>query len=166
MTGLTELPPLRRLGPGGHDQRERYDAYEVFDAPEGLGLVPEFEYVKQRTSKPLKVPCPGPFTLAGRIKPGKIYADRMEVADRFAEIVNKELKALVDAGVNFIQLDEPSYAVHKNAPRAFVDLFNKTVEGVDARISLHLCFGNYIGRPVAHRTYAPHLPRNPRRQYG
>ena len=158
LTGLNELPPMRKLGPGGHDQRERYDAFEVFRAPEGLGLVAEYEYVKTRTKTPLKVPCPGPFTLAGRIMPGKIYKDRMEVADRFAEIINEELKALVDAGVDFIQLDEPSYVVHKNAPQEFVELFNKTVKGIDARISLHLCFGNYIGRPVAHRTYAPILP--------
>ena len=158
LTGLTKLPPLRRMGPGGHDQRERYDAYEVFDAPEGMGLVEEYEYVKTRTNTPLKVPCPGPYTLAGRIMPGKIYKDRMEVSERFAEIINRELKALVDAGVDFIQLDEPSYAVHKRTPKAFVDLFNKAVEGVDAKISLHLCFGNYIGRPVAHRIYEPIFP--------
>ncbi|MEM8488231.1 MAG: methionine synthase [Bacteroidota bacterium] len=158
LSGLTPLAPLRKLGPGGHDQRERYDAYEAFDAPNGLGLVEEFEYVKTRTNSQLKVPCPGPYTLAGRIMPGKIYKDRMEVSERFAEIINRELKALVDAGVEFIQLDEPSYAVHKRTPKAFVDLFNKTVEGVDARISLHLCFGNYIGRPVAHRIYEPIFP--------
>ena len=158
LTGLSELPPLRKLGPGGHDQRERYDAYETFDAPDGLGLVEEYEYVKTRTNTPLKVPCPGPYTLAGRIMPGKIYKDRMEVSERFAEIINRELKALVDAGVDFIQLDEPSYAVHKRTPKAFVDLFNKAVDGVDAKISLHLCFGNYIGRPVAHRIYEPIFP--------
>jgi len=158
LTGLSELAPLRRLGPGGHDQRERYEACEPFDAPEGLGLVPEFAYVRTRTKRPLKVPCPGPYTLAGRIMPGSVYADRMAVAQRFAEIINAELKTLVAAGVDFIQLDEPSYAVHKHAPKAFVDLFNRTVEGVDARIGLHLCFGNYIGRPVAHRTYAPLFP--------
>ena len=158
LSGLTKLPPLRRMGPGGHDQRERYDAYEAFDAPDGLGLVKEYEYVKARTSTPLKMPCPGPYTLAGRIKPGTIYKDRMEVANEFAGIINKELKALEAAGVTFIQLDEPSYAVHKHSPKAFVDLFNKTVEGLDSRISLHLCFGNYIGRPVAHRIYAPIFP--------
>ena len=158
LSGLNKLPPLRRMGPGGHDQRERYEAYEAFDAPEGMGLVKEYEYVKGRTSTPLKMPCPGPYTLAGRIMPGSVYKDRMEVANRFAEIINKELKALEAAGVNFIQLDEPSYAVHKHSPKAFVDLFNKTVEGLSSRISLHLCFGNYIGRPVAHRIYAPIFP--------
>ena len=158
LTGLRDVPAQRKLGPGGHDQREKLEALEPFDAPEGLGLVPEFEYVKTRTALPLKVPCPGPFTLAGRIQPGALYPDRMAVADRFSEIINRELKSLVAAGVNFIQMDEPSYAVHKDDPQRFVRLFNKTVEGVDARIGLHLCFGNYIGRPVAHRTYAPIFP--------
>lgn len=158
LTGLSTLPALRKLGPGGHDQRERLEAYEPFDAPDGLGLLPEFEYLRTRTRTPIKMPCPGPYTLAGRIMPGSIYKSRMEVADRFAEIINKELKVLVAAGVDFIQLDEPSYAVHKHSPKAFVDLFNKTVEGVDAKISLHLCFGNYIGRPVAHRIYEPLFP--------
>ena len=158
LTGLNELPPLRRLGPGGHDQRERYEAYEAFDAPEGLGLIAEYEYVKGRTSSRLKVPCPGPYTLAGRIMPGAMYASRMDVANRFAELINKELKTLVAAGVDFIQLDEPSHVVHKHSAKEFVQLFNKTVEGVNARISVHFCFGNYIGRPVAHRTYEPIFP--------
>lgn len=158
LTGLKAAPPMRRLGPGGHDQRERYDAIEAFDAPEGLGLVSEYDYVRTRTRHALKAPCPGPYTLAGRITTGGLYRDRMAVSERFAEIINAELKALVAAGAAFIQLDEPSYAVHKHSPKAFVDLFNRTVEGVDARIGLHLCFGNYIGRPVAHRVYAPLFP--------
>ena len=158
LSGLSALEPLRRLGPGGHDQRERYEALEPFDAPDGLGLVPEFLYASTRASRPVKATCPGPYTLAGRIQTGGIYPDRMAVSERFAEIINTELKAVVQAGATFIQLDEPSYAVHKHSPRAFVNLFNGCVDGVDAEIGLHLCFGNYIGRPVAHRTYAPLFP--------
>ena len=158
LSGLSALPPLRRLGPGGHDQRERYKALARFEAPKGLGVVAEYVYARSRTVRPLKVPCPGPYTLAGRIMPGRLYPDRMAVAHDFAQIINKELKAVVVAGASFIQLDEPSYAVHKHSPSAFVALFNKAIEGVDARIGLHLCFGNYIGRPVAHRVYAPLFP--------
>ena len=158
LTGLEALPPLRKVGPGGHDQRERYNAVEEFDAPDGLGVVDEYEYVKTRTNTALKMPVPGPFTLAGRIMPGRLYKDRMAVSHRFAELINKELKALVAAGVDFIQLDEPSYAVHKKNSKPFFDLLQQTIEGVDARISLHLCFGNYIGRPVAHRIYEPIFP--------
>lgn len=158
LTGLREVPPQRRLGPAGHDQRERYDAVERLRAPEGLGLVDEYTYVRERTARPVKVPCPGPFTLAGRIVPGRIYGDRMEAAYAFSDLVRDELHALVEAGVDFIQLDEPSYAVHPDDPQAFVDLFNTTVEGIEARIGLHLCFGNFVGRPVAHRTYEPLFP--------
>lgn len=158
LTGLEELSTVRKLGPTGHDQRERYDPHEPIQAPDGLGIVEEYEYVSQRTAHALKVPCPGPFTLAGRIQTGTVYANRMEVAHAFAEMINEELKALVDAGAEFIQLDEPSYAVHPDDPEAFVRLFNETVSGVDSRIGLHLCFGNFVGRPVAHRTYMPLFP--------
>ncbi len=158
MTGLTELPPQRKLGVGGHDQRESYLAVEPVLAPNGMGLVEEYKYARNRTNRPLKVPCPGPYTLAGRIKPGSVYKDRMDVGHALAEIVNAELKAVVAAGADFIQLDEPSYAVHATSPRDFVELFNKSIEGVNAKISVHLCFGNYVGRPVAKRRYHPLFP--------
>lgn len=158
MTGLEEQSARRRTGVAGHDQRESYVAVEPLASPNGLGLLEEFEYARTRTQVPLKVPCPGPFTLAGRIKPGSIYKNRIEVAYALAEIINQELKRLVAAGVDFIQLDEPSYAVHSSTPEEFVRLFNTAVEGVNAKISIHMCFGNFVGRPVAKRTYHPLFP--------
>ncbi|HMO59281.1 MAG TPA: methionine synthase [Roseiflexaceae bacterium] len=158
LTGLRELPPRRVVGVAGHDQRESYEAIEQLRAPGGLGLVDEYNYVRSRTTHAIKMPCAGAYTLAGRIKPGAVYSDRMAVAYEMAGIINAELKALVAAGSDFIQIDEPSYAVHPNAPREFVDLFNATVAGVEAKIGLHLCFGNYVGRPVAKRSYRPLFP--------
>lgn len=158
LTGLAELPPRRKIGVIGHDQRESYEALEPVAAPHGLGLVAEYEYVRQRTRRPVMMPCAGPYTLAGRIKPGGVYGNRLEVAQALAGIVNAELKALIAAGATIIQIDEPSYAVHPDAPREFVDLFNATVAGVDATIGLHLCFGNFVGRPVARRSYRPLFP--------
>lgn len=159
LQGLRAQPAERKIGPAGHDQRERLEAIAPVTAPDGLGLVLEFRYVRKRTTHPVKVPCPGPFTLAGRIiVPGPHYENRMETAYAFSEIINAELRRLVDEGADFIQLDEPSYAVHPDAPAEFVKLFNKTVEGVEARVGLHLCFGNFVGRPVAHRTYRPLFP--------
>jgi 5-methyltetrahydropteroyltriglutamate--homocysteine methyltransferase len=158
MAGLRELPARRQVGVAGHDQRESYEAIEPISAPAGLGLVEEYRYVRTRTSRAIKMPCAGAYTLAGRIKPGTVYKDRMEIAHALAAIVNRELRALVEAGADFIQIDEPSYAVHPDAPRTFVELFNATVAGVDAKIGLHLCFGNYVGRPVAKRSYRPLFP--------
>ena len=48
------------------------------------------------------MPCAGAYTLAGRIKPGVIYRDRMEIAHALAAIINTELKALVAAGAEVI----------------------------------------------------------------
>lgn len=158
MTGIEPVAAARRTGVGGHDQREKYVAVGTLDAPNGLGLLNEYHYLRQRTDKPIKMPIPGPYTLSGRIEPGSIYKDRFDVAYGLAEVVNRELKSLVEAGVTFIQMDEPSYAVHSSTPAAFVDLFNRAVEGVNAKISMHLCFGNYLGRPVAKRTYRPLIP--------
>jgi 5-methyltetrahydropteroyltriglutamate--homocysteine methyltransferase len=158
MTGLRQLPPPRQIGVAGHDQRESYEAVEPIAAPNGLGLLAEYRYVRTRTKSPIKMPCAGAYTLAGRIKPGAVYKDRMDVAQALATIVNVELKALVAEGADFIQIDEPSYSVHPDAPHAFVDLFNATVAGVHAKIGLHLCFGNYVGRPVAKRSYRPLFP--------
>jgi 5-methyltetrahydropteroyltriglutamate--homocysteine methyltransferase len=41
-----------------------------------------------------------------------------------------------------------------------VDIFNRTVEpvGGKCRLSTHLCFGNYKGRAVGPRRYAPMFP--------
>lgn len=158
ITGIESREQHRKSGVGGHDQREKYLAVEALGAPDGLGLREEYAYVKTRTNLPIKMPIPGPFTLSGRIDGGSIYADRMAVAWALSDLVNAELKALVAAGVRFIQMDEPSMAVHSSTPEEFVQLFNQTVEGVDAYISMHLCFGNYLGRPVAKRTYRPLLP--------
>ncbi len=160
MTGLRALPARRRVGVTSHDQRESYIAEAAIDAPLGLGLLEEWNYVRTRTHKPIKMTCPGPYTLAGRIQPGSAYGDRIEVAYRLAEIIHAELCKLVDAGVTFIQLDEPSYAVHslRNSPGEFVKLFNATVHEVKAKIGVHLCFGNFVGRPVAKRVYRPLFP--------
>jgi 5-methyltetrahydropteroyltriglutamate--homocysteine methyltransferase len=158
MTGLAEMPPRRKMGVVGHDQRESYQAAEAIQAPNGLGLLEEYEYLKKRTTRRIKMPLPGPYTLAGRIKPGAIYKDRLEVAYALSEIINREMKTLVAAGADFIQIDEPSMAVHAHSPKAFVDLFNAAVAGVDAKIGVHLCFGNFVGRPVAKRQYHPIFP--------
>jgi 5-methyltetrahydropteroyltriglutamate--homocysteine methyltransferase len=158
MTGLRELPMRRKLGIPGHDQREGYEVLEPVAAPNGLGLVAEYEYLKKRTSHRIKMPCAGPYTLAGRLKPGRVYKDRMEIAYALSDLVNAELKALVAAGADFIQLDEPSVAVHASSPEEFVRLFNRTVDGVNAKIGVHLCFGNFVGRPVAKRNYHPIFP--------
>jgi 5-methyltetrahydropteroyltriglutamate--homocysteine methyltransferase len=161
VTGVRALPSDRRLGAGGHDQQHRFEVLEAITAPDGLGVVAEFRYASGRTRRPLKVTLPGPYTLSGRLRtgPGEVYADRDAAAQAFVPILRAELKGLVAAGARHIQIDDPSPAIHPDAPSDFAALFNAAVEPIvgKVRIGAHLCFGNYLGRPLARRTYRPVL---------
>ncbi len=156
--GLEPLRRARHLGAPAHDQRDRYRCVASLSAPDGLGTVTEYHRLKEYAETPVKMPVPGPFTLAGCIEGGDVYADRNAVAEALIPIINAELKALVAAGVDFLQLDEPSFACHPDAPDYFLDVVARAVEGVDAYISMHMCFGNYRARAVGHRSYRPLFP--------
>jgi 5-methyltetrahydropteroyltriglutamate--homocysteine methyltransferase len=161
VTGVRALPPARRLGAGAHDQQHRFEVLEPIAAPDGLGVVAEYRYAVTRATRPLKVTLPGPYTLSGRLTygPGHVYTTRNDAAEAFVPILRAELDGLVAAGADFIQIDEPSPAIHPEAPADFSALFNAAVASVvgRARLGAHLCFGNYLGRPLARRTYRPVL---------
>ncbi len=159
-----ESQPPRRFGPPGHDQRGKHAVTGDLRAPRGLGVVDEFKRLKRLapSGPALKASVPGPYTLSGRLQPGGRYADRWAVAEALMPLVRAELEAVAAAGCREICVDEPSMScyAHKEDVRRFVDLFNRTLEPVvgKARLSTHLCFGNFKGRAVAPRRYAPMFP--------
>jgi 5-methyltetrahydropteroyltriglutamate--homocysteine methyltransferase len=159
LTGIRPLLPERRLGAIGHDQQHRFEVLAPIAAPAGLGVVAEFEFARTRTDGPLKVTIPGPYTLSGRLATGDVYPDRIAAAWAFVPLVNAEVRALEAAGARSIQVDEPSPAIHPEAPVDFDELFNAAIGGLgpDVRVAAHLCFGNYMGRPLARRSYRPVL---------
>jgi 5-methyltetrahydropteroyltriglutamate--homocysteine methyltransferase len=154
----------RRFGPPAHDQRGKYPVTGTIVSQHGLGAVAEFK-VLQNVAPPgptLKASVPGPYTLSGRIEPGGAYPSRWEVTDALIPIVRAELEQLVQAGCNEITLDEPSMSCYgyREDPYHFVKIFTDTVQSIvgRCRLSTHLCFGNYKGRAVAPRRYAPLFP--------
>jgi 5-methyltetrahydropteroyltriglutamate--homocysteine methyltransferase len=161
LTGVRPLPSDRQLGAGGHDQQHRFEVIEPIAAPDGLGVVEEYRFARTRTQRPLKVTLPGPYTLSGRLSygPGQVYAQRDDAAEAFVPLLRAELEGLAAAGATFIQIDDPSPAIHPDAPSDFAALFNAAVAPVVGKVRLgaHLCFGNYLGRPLARRTYRPVL---------
>lgn len=155
----------RKFGPPAHDQRGKHSIVEALTAPNGLGAVEEFNRLKKLApaGPVLKASIPGPYTLSGRMIPdGKIYKDRFDITEAILPFVNNELKKLVEAGCTEITIDEPSMScyAYKEDTKRFVDIFNRTLEGVvgKARLSTHLCFGNFKGRPVGYRKLHPMLP--------
>src|SRR5262245_47451078 len=129
--GIEPLPVRRKAGPWGYDQQTRYEATGRIDTPPGgLGIVKEFEYLKAHTTRRTKATCAGPLTFGSRIHPGKMYKGVVDVAERFAEVINAELKALVETGADFIQLDEPARGNVSGEEMA--RLYNLATDGVRA----------------------------------
>ena len=165
LEGLNPTPlSARRFGPPAHDQRGKYEVTGRLCSKHGLGTVAEFRRLQEvaRPGPVLKASVPGPYTLSGRIAPGGIYRTRWDVTEALIPTVRDELEQLVEAGCREITLDEPSMScyAHREDPRRFVDIFSETVRPIAGRcrLSTHLCFGNYKGRAVGPRRYAPLFP--------
>jgi Cobalamin-independent synthase, Catalytic domain len=113
---------------------------------------------RDHTAKPTKVTCTGPTTFAAGTTITAGYRDQKELAWDFVGIVNQELKALVEAGAGFIQVDEPAFSdIHQDG-RELAAIFNAAVEGVNAKLAMHICFGNHHGRPLVKRTFRKLFP--------
>jgi 5-methyltetrahydropteroyltriglutamate--homocysteine methyltransferase len=155
---------LRKFGPAAHDQRGKNSIIDTLSAPDGLGAVKEYTRLKKLAPKGpvLKASIPGPYTLSGRLLPNEKYKDRYAITEALLPFVKKELEDLVAAGCTEITVDEPSMScyAYKEDTKRFVDIFNRTVKNVvgKCRLSTHLCFGNFKGRPVGYRSLAPMLP--------
>jgi 5-methyltetrahydropteroyltriglutamate--homocysteine methyltransferase len=155
--GIQALPARRRVGPWGYDQQTRYEAVGRIEAPPGgLGIIKEFEYLKAHTIKHTKATCAGPLTFGSRIHPAEVYRGVVDVAERFADVINEELKGLAAAGADFIQIDEPARG--NVSGQEMARLFNRATEGVKAKLAFHICFGNRHGRARFNRSYRPYFP--------
>ena len=67
--------------------------------------------------------------------------------------MNLELKALVKAGARLIQIDEPYYSGFPEDLSWAVKVLNTLVDGVDAKIAVHICYGNRYGKPSWEGSY-------------
>jgi len=159
LSGLRTLEPPRKIGPPLYDSVALHEVVEKVDAPRGFGLVEEFTFARKHTDKPLKVCCAGPVTIATPLRIRSGYKSSEELLWDLARLVNKELQAVVTAGADYIQIDEPNTETHLvRDPKTTLELFNACVEGVKAKVALHICFGNLRGRPRNSRQYAPLFP--------
>jgi 5-methyltetrahydropteroyltriglutamate--homocysteine methyltransferase len=165
LDGLERIPPARRVGVPGYDMAPHFRSLEAVAAPNGLGLVSDFELLKRHApGRALKVALPGPMTFAIGIDPSGPYeADAdgpVKLLDDLAALVNDELRALAAAGADYLQLDEPGFAEpayglpHGDAAA----VINRALDGVSGRLAVHVCFGNNAGRPAYDRGMARLFP--------
>jgi 5-methyltetrahydropteroyltriglutamate--homocysteine methyltransferase len=149
ITGIRPLPAARRLGQPLWDTNTPFEVTESISAPEGLGIVEEFKLARSLTSKRLKATVPGPYTLLVPLRLGGGYKDKETLLADLVGIVNAECRALVDAGADFIQIDEPHGGMYAGSAPRFDQGVNLAVEGVEAKVAVHVCFGNLYGRPFS-----------------
>ena len=148
--------------------------------------VEEAKFLKAHTTRQTKVPIPGPYLLTRSSwfegLSEKDYPTREDLARDIVRILRRECEALKRAGVDFIQLDEPSISqvvYGDEAEQTFmcaalgsrsdpadelefaVRLVNETVEGIDGvKFGVHVCRGNWSRKEdvLLSGNYGPLLP--------
>ena len=117
-----------------------------------LGVVGDYRFLCAFTERDTKFCITGPHCLAKRIR-NKHYSSEEALAMDLARVMNLELKALANAGARFIQIDEPYYSGFPEDLPWGVKSLNALVEGVDAKIAVHICYGNRYGKPSWEGSY-------------
>jgi 5-methyltetrahydropteroyltriglutamate--homocysteine methyltransferase len=101
----------------------------------------DVRFARQHTDRPLKITCPGPFTMTQQAQ-NDFYPDEESLAMAFAAAVNAELRALKAAGADLVQIDEPYLQARPEKARRYaLPAINAALDGVPGPTALHTCFG-------------------------
>ena len=130
-----------------------YDAYVRHPIPEDdesatLNLVEDLKFTLAYTNKPVKFSLTGPFSLARRVH-NEAYNSFDDLVMAFARILNREAKALAEAGAAVLQIDEPYLAGYPEEVGLAVRALNQVYDGIQGPTrAVHVCYGNRYARPV------------------
>jgi len=126
----------------------------------------ESAFLRQHAPGAWKITMPGPMSAAGQLfKPGltdAFYPTRRELADDIVGMLQREIRALIDEGVSYIQLDSLHYVERVadttirsqmiedgEEPDEYLDVLiaadNAALEGArreGVTVGLHMCRGN------------------------
>ena len=99
------------------------------------------------TRRRLKVTLPGPMTIADSVADEYYHADHQALAMRFAKVLNAEARALVDAGADVIQFDEPCFNIYVDEVLAWgLEALEQCLDGIAVTKTVHICYG--YGTPL------------------
>jgi 5-methyltetrahydropteroyltriglutamate--homocysteine methyltransferase len=118
----------------------------------------EYEFVRAHTDRQVKAPFTGAYTimdwsydeyyarngsLLGATAQQRTEARRRFGVDAARDVVRPNVLGLVEAGADWVQIDEPAATTRPEEVPLVVETFNATREGIDARVSMHICFSDY-----------------------
>jgi 5-methyltetrahydropteroyltriglutamate--homocysteine methyltransferase len=100
------------------------------------------EFLRRNTDRRIRVTVPGPFTMTQQCQ-NEYYHDERSLALAFAAAVGEEVRDLLDAGADIVQLDEPYLQARPDAAREYaVEAIATALSyGDGGETALHSCFG-------------------------
>ena len=110
----------------------------------GAITVKDYEFAAANSARPVKAVITGPYSLA-RLSQLGCYEDLRSLVMDLVPILNREAKALQEAGASVIQFDEPSILKHKEDIDLFAEAIEGVTDGVTARTGVCTIFGDASG---------------------
>jgi 5-methyltetrahydropteroyltriglutamate--homocysteine methyltransferase len=101
----------------------------------------EARIARAHTKRKLKFTMPGPMTIVDTIA-DRHYGDKVKLAMVFAELLNKEARALEKDGVDVIQFDEPAFNVYMSDVKTWgITALERAAKGLECTTCVHICYG-------------------------
>ena len=103
----------------------------------------DWKSAQQFTKNPVKITLPGPMTITDSIA-NNYYDDMKKLGFDLALALNKEVKALVDAGCQYIQIDEPVFARKPDEAHSYgMENLERMMHGIPKEVQrvCHICCG-------------------------
>ena len=94
------------------------------------------------TKKPLKGMLTGPYTIMDWCF-NEYYKDREATCMALAQIIRKEVEALIAAGAKIIQVDEPACSVRPSELPLVIQSMNVVTQDLPAYFVTHICYGDF-----------------------
>jgi 5-methyltetrahydropteroyltriglutamate--homocysteine methyltransferase len=103
--------------------------------------VRDLEFLRAHTDHAVKMTVPGPFTMSQQAQ-NDHYPDDESAAMAYAAVVNEEIRDLLAAGADLVQIDEPYMQARPEPAREYgLAALNRAVEGITGEVAVHICFG-------------------------
>jgi 5-methyltetrahydropteroyltriglutamate--homocysteine methyltransferase len=101
----------------------------------------EARHARAHTKRKLKITLPGPMTISDTIADAH-YGDKVKMAFAFADLLNREARALEADGVDVIQFDEPAFNVFMDDVGNWgIDALHRAIDGLRCTTAVHICYG-------------------------
>ena len=131
----------------------------------GPMLLEDLLFTLTHSRTPVKVTLPGPMTVCDSIL-DQFYGDEKSMAFAVADALNKEARALAEAGASTMQFDEPVFSRYPDKVLDWgIDALDRSAHGIEAETAVHICYSYPlpgVPRPVvpSYPTILPALDRS------